>query len=459
MLLSMRLSKLSAQHLLCLDFEEAGFDAETLELVAREVDELESVLGCRGKIGVREPGEAAWVVKPRREGTPPALSWEPDTLSIVSSANSTGEMVDTMQLLHTLVRNPDIRAEFRGLSSTTEAARRICDEILGSYPYFELRDIDPVAWASTALGSVPTEWGEFRFWAQEWVAQLGDAHTAVLAESERGFNPPYVGSLGSDGVVLESVPVTSAASRAGVGAGWVVEVDDPSRWLRTTGATPQQHAKVVARRALAIHGAVREFRACPPGSGEPVTWTEHATTPVLSDVMEVGHSRRDAIRVRLHAFRPGIGIEDAFDDLCRKATPATCLELDLRGNTGGNLVLATRLRDRFLREPTHIGSITFSTGQGSLAATRDRWAVPSCRPCWPGSLTILVDSMTYSAAEDFVLGLQGLPHVTVHGEQTGGGSGRPRSIPLGPGLGLRISTAITRDRHGRPVEFYGITPD
>ncbi len=67
--------------------------------------------------------------------------------------------------------------------------------------------------------------------------------------------------------------------------------------------------------------------------------------------------------------------------------------------------------------------------------------------------------MTYSASEDFLWGLQWLDRVQILGTTAGGGSGRPRELPLGPHLDLRLSTCITYDRHKRPIEFFGIEPD
>ena len=133
--------------------------------------------------------------------------------------------------------------------------------------------------------------------------------------------------------------------------------------------------------------------------------------------------------------------------------------MDLRGNTGGSILQATDLRDRFLRARTQIGSVAFSDGCGALGAPRERWAEPADSPRWNGTLDILIDEMTYSASEDFVLGLQGLEHVRVLGRPSGGGSGRARTIPILPGIDLSISTALTYDREMNPVEFYGIQPD
>ncbi len=134
--------------------------------------------------------------------------------------------------------------------------------------------------------------------------------------------------------------------------------------------------------------------------------------------------------------------------------------LDLRGNTGGNLMLATQTRDRFLRERTLLGTIRFTRGDGRLAAPVEMWAEPSTeRVRWGGELVVLTDVMTYSASEDFLLGLQGLPHVTVIGQRSGGGSGRPRTIRLLDDVAITISTALTYDRAGTCIENHGVPVD
>ena len=45
----------------------------------------------------------------------------------------------------------------------------------------------------------------------------------------------------------------------------------------------------------------------------------------------------------------------------------------------------------------------------------------------------------------------GLPHVTVVGGPTGGGSGRPHTRLLKDGVRLAVSTAITWTRDGEPI--------
>ena len=134
--------------------------------------------------------------------------------------------------------------------------------------------------------------------------------------------------------------------------------------------------------------------------------------------------------------------------------------VDLRGNTGGNLVLAQRTRNRFLRVPTELGSIRHSTGDGQLGGSYPLVGRPLLDGRrWEGTTVILTDALTCSASEDILLGLQGLPHITTAGEPSCGGSGRPRSVTLTSDLTLSISTALTYDRNGRCVEGNGLPVD
>ena len=78
---------------------------------------------------------------------------------------------------------------------------------------------------------------------------------------------------------------------------------------------------------------------------------------------------------------------------------------------------------------------------------------------WSKPLVVLTDPETYSACEDFLMGLADQPSVTVRGEPSGGGSGRLRAVRLLPGHQLTVTTChtATLDHHiiegnGHPVD-------
>ena len=149
-------------------------------------------------------------------------------------------------------------------------------------------------------------------------------------------------------------------------------------------------------------------------------------------------------------------IDAAFDDFC----DAPGLVVDLRGNPGGSSSVATRFRDRFLRERTLLGTIQFTRPDGNLMPPEDLWGEPTTNERrWRAAVRFLTDAGTYSASEDALLGLQGLDHVEILGMPSGGGSGRARSISLLPGWRLSVSSCLTFDRQGRCIEGSGITVD
>jgi carboxyl-terminal processing protease len=259
--------------------------------------------------------------------------------------------------------------------------------------------------------------------------------------------------------MIRRLPAWSAAAQAGVDPGWSLHVEDIEGWLARTGAPPHAHLLVSGRRAIALNGlAEREFTARGP-HGEKRTWIEMVRPFSLDELMDVQVVANGILYVRLHNWIDGVGIEERFDRVIADHAHRGTMVLDLRGNTGGNLLMAKRMRRRFLRERTLLGTIQFTRGDGTLADPVELWEDPADTGCWPGRLVVLTDALTYSASEDFLHGLQGLPHVTVMGSPSGGGSGRPRTLPLIPGWSVTVSTALTFDRSGHCIEGQGIPVD
>jgi carboxyl-terminal processing protease len=276
-------------------------------------------------------------------------------------------------------------------------------------------------------------------------------------------NLPYALRLDARGATLVRVPPGSAAYGAGVRPGGrLTTIDeepvDAAGWLRRTGATPHSHAYVAGRRLLAgPNGVARAFTALSP-LAEAGHWQEEPAPPEQPVTWRRLESGAGYVRVEM--WLAGRGVDEALDAAFAELRRSERLILDLRANPGGNLVLASRTRARFLRRETELGSIRYSAGGGALSRAFPLRAEPAPEEArWNGRLVVLTDALTYSASEDFLLGLQGLDHVLVVGGPSGGGSGRPRTLRLLPGLRLTVSTALTYDRAGRCVEGAGIPVD
>lgn len=430
----------------CLEFAGTRGAASVLPLLQLESAEFEAVLGQ--PVVFAEPSgrnDHMWRLEVDPAVAAPELQADPHrpALRSVVPSEDPEHLIESINLLHSLAHHPGDSLAATEAGSYREVIERIRAEVAMVYPYLGLRglDWDRICSRHEGLESLTGE----AFWeaAQAWVAELGDAHTSIVRPGP-GFHPSYRARMTADGALLTEVPDGSAAREAGVRPGWVIPVDDPERWLRTTGASPQHHTEVAARRLLRVTGTSRTFRAV-GGAGQQATWEE--TERPLAPLAVTGGV------VRIRTFVPGVAahLAAALDALSGREG----VTLDLRGNVGGQLAEADAARRLLVREPATFGTVQFSTGTGSVAPESPLTIEPA-RNDFTGQVRILVDAMTYSAAEDFVHPLVGLPHVSIIGGPTGGGSGRPHSRPLMEGYRLNVSTAITRTRHGDAIEYFGI---
>lgn len=432
--------------------------AASLPLLRAERAEMEAVFGIPVSFVETDPGSGPrWIVHidPEREDS--RLTWDPETLVLTSHARDAEGLMTTFNELHSLVALDVDAVDDRPHATMADAVARLRREIAGTFPGFGIRNLD---WEEITARHVPGDGEGMTFEdAQRWIAELGDAHTAIRRPVSV-FHPPYAVELGPDSATIRRVREGSEAWQAGVRDGWTLAIDDPAGWIARNGAPPHARGLTAGRRAIALEGVEQRSFAATGPDGRAITWSEHAVAPSLERVFSRRrHDARTGVMWLANWFT-GVGFEDALDEALVALRGVRRLVLDLRGNTGGNLLLAMGTRRRFLRERTMLGTIRFTRGDGSLAEPVELWDEPSDdRVCWGGELVVLTDPLTYSASEDFLLGLQGLPHVTVIGQRSGGGSGRPRTIRLLDDMLVTISTALTFDRNGVCIEGHGIPVD
>ena len=432
--------------------------APSLPLMKAEKAEFEAVFGTEVVFVDEDPGFGPrWLIEIDPVLEHNALVWDREALTLTSQVPDATGLMTTLNLLHSLVGLGVERITDAPAASTADAVERVYREISGTFPGFGIRGLN---WDEITARHVRGDGSDMSFAGfQGWIAELGDAHTTIRRPASV-YNPPYAVELTPESATLRRVPAWSAAWQAGVRVGWRMEIADGAGWLARTGAPLHAKALTAGRRAIALNGVDScQFTAISP-DGDIVSWTECATAPSLEGVFLAEQLDRRTGYLHPGNWFTGIGFEDAFDEALTRFRGLDRLILDLQGNTGGNLMLATQTRNRFLRERTLLGTIRFSTGGGTLARPVELWADPEPDGArWDGELVVLTDALTYSASEDFLLGLQGLPHVTVVGQRSGGGSGRPRTIHITDGMNLTVSTALTFDRGGTCIENHGVPID
>ena len=155
-------------------------------------------------------------------------------------------------------------------------------------------------------------------------------------------------------------------------------------------------------------------------------------------------------------------LSDAFvSELFRYFSACRGLVVDVRDNGGGSLEQSRSLSARFMKEKTLVGYISHKTGPAHDAfsdpvpmyvepdTTLSAWLRPVC---------VLTNRHSFSATNDFVRVMRRLPHVTIVGDRTGGGSGLPMSTDIPCGWTLRYSASPIYDVDMQHTEF-GIDPD
>ena len=394
------------------------------------------------------------------QDAPPTTTWDAAAGVITSRGADVGGLFEALNVWRTARRQGGY-AEATECAELEEAIARVVDEVADTYPSFDMRGlgweeictrhVDEVRAADDPLPAF-----------QRWLAELEDSHTWVWPPFG---NLPYVVRVADGEAVFAHVQPGSAGDPAGVEPGWrLVAIDDAEvdagDWLARTAAPPHSRPYLAGRRLLAgPAGTPRSLTAVAP-DGRSATWEDKPVTALDGTPVTWQDLGSGSGYLRVDVWLADRGVDEAIDAAFADLRGCEKLILDLRRNPGGNLVLARRAQTRFLREKTTLGSIRYSIGGGLVSPPALLTAEPAPREqSWQGRLVALTDELTFSSSEDFLLGLQGLPHVQVVGRPSGGGSGRPRSLPLLPGMRLMVSTALTYDRTGHCVEGAGIQVD
>jgi carboxyl-terminal processing protease len=437
-------------------------------LIAREIHEFETELGApvnlATKPGSKEPrfliGPATLNPAFSELGIAPADEpsvWvDSENRLLVADGPDLNSVVESLSLLRTLTSSKAARVTASWSHTLEDCIERIKQEVAWTYPAFHLRDVDwdeVIRRHHTRVLNAVDPFDAM----QQWIAELGDMHTWIRPDPSDGLLP-YTVRVDADQAVFVHVPAGTPAADAGVQRGDQLLNVDPRTALERTGGPSHMKPYLVGRRLISgPAGIVKTFTTRSPNGAERIFSDTPTFSPFAQPVEWFKHSH-DTGYMRLYGFPPGVNrlIDTALQELrdCSK------LIIDLRGNTGGMLTEALDFRDRFIDRPMMMGSVQYSSPGGGLGPAFPLTAEPSSTLIrWSKPVRFIIDQMTASASEDALLGLQGLPNVQLVGAQTAGGSGRPRSIRLLPGIRLSVSTALTFDRSGHCIEGNGLYPD
>ena len=189
--------------------------------------------------------------------------------------------------------------------------------------------------------------------------------------------------------------------------------------------------------------------------------------------------------VALNTFSAWASEADRFDSIAPQLRQASGLLLDMRQNGGGNNSVGRQIIARYLTSDTLVGARwrarinnaafrawghylgqewardywPYYTGDAWYDAPPETVAPDTAFPKLTVPIVVLMGRNTGSAAEDFVIWLDGAKNVTLVGEPTTGSTGQTIEIDLPGGGTARILAKHDTYADGREFVGIGIQPD
>lgn len=135
--------------------------------------------------------------------------------------------------------------------------------------------------------------------------------------------------------------------------------------------------------------------------------------------------------------------------------------LDLRENGGGNIFNVPRLLGRFIDSKTLIGySITRNgTAHNDFGEKEEFYITPHEGIRFTKPVIVLIDKGSYSATTFFAVATKAFPHITLMGDETGGGGGLPNGGQLPNGWTYRFSVSQLLDLNANNYAENGVPAD
>jgi hypothetical protein len=359
----------------------------------------------------------------------------------------------------------------------TEELRWVIHRLVQAHSFSCLRKVD---WERLERGArrridcARNAQEHFRAW--EWLfAQLRDGHTKLVAiEGPDPCSRVHCGVYGRfvdrHRFRVERVCAGSAGEEAGIAPGdevlgvngrdWPAYLrQETACWAFSTAHMRRAclrfvpwHQPVGTRLELELRGGRRTLTFGEESYPGFFHWTcEGRPEPVAFTWLGPGRYR---LRI---AYFAG---DDEFVAFCRAALSQVPrgaeLELDLRGNAGGNRIARLKVAGMFLARGTPLARRRLRRVGGSFTP----WVIhrnPD-RPVYNGPLTVLMDELCASSTETVLGALKAAGRARLVGRRSAGSSGNPRLF-LSPG-GARFTCSSWEETtpSGEPIEGHGISP-
>ena len=164
--------------------------------------------------------------------------------------------------------------------------------------------------------------------------------------------------------------------------------------------------------------------------------------------------------IRVSKFNAPFSDYEVIDEAIAALSSKTGIVVDVRNNGGGSDRNGRRIASRFADERRVFQYVRYRNGSRHDEFTD--WRGTFIQPegiTYTKPVAVLTNRGCYSATESFILSMNVMPHVTVVGGITGGGSGNPIYRQLPNGWDFRLSSWQQVDEHFQYSEGRGIIPE
>lgn len=152
--------------------------------------------------------------------------------------------------------------------------------------------------------------------------------------------------------------------------------------------------------------------------------------------------------------------DDNLNAILERASGLRGVIVDIRNNSGGNLMNALKLASCFTATEVTYAHQRMKNGPGkdNFTAWRPMVVKPGRKQLFTGKVVVLTNRRAYSASTFFAQMMHVLPNAVLLGDKTGGGGGTPAYGELPNGWIYRFSATQTIDLDGNQLED-GVSAD
>lgn len=167
--------------------------------------------------------------------------------------------------------------------------------------------------------------------------------------------------------------------------------------------------------------------------------------------------------IRVYTFTGNVPTAqyEQIDPVLSQLSTTDGIIIDVRSNGGGNSNNADLITSRFNDESRL--AFTWRRRNGPDRSDFTDWGSKYTNtfsgPVYENPVVVLTNRRSFSSTEWFVANMRTIPHVTIMGDTTGGGSGNPVLKELVNGWTMRVSNTQKRLPEGRDFQYTGIYPD